>query len=94
MAAIVRKDIERRAEDPFKTTIFRLRKRHVPFDRIERYKKEHDISAEMIMPDACESVTFSITLLSPTADGSSNSVRHQLRNVFFAITQRAWKSCS
>lgn len=52
MRAIVRKDLKRKAEDPFKATVFRLRKRLVPLDKIERYRKEHGITERTIMSDA------------------------------------------
>ena len=52
MRAIVRKDLKRKADDSFKATIFRLRKRPVPPQRIERYKRRHAISDETTISDA------------------------------------------
>jgi len=41
-----------KAEDPFRVTTFRLRKRLVPTENIERYRKDHSFFEEAIMPDA------------------------------------------
>lgn len=51
MRAIVRKDLKRKAEDPFRATIFRLRKRLIPTEKIERYKRDHGLVEGTIMSD-------------------------------------------
>ncbi len=51
MRAIVRKDLKRKAEDPFRATIFRLRKRLIPTEKIERYRREHGLVEGTIMSD-------------------------------------------
>lgn len=43
MRAVVRKDLKRKAQDPSKATAFRLRKRPVPAQRIERYMSRNHI---------------------------------------------------
>lgn len=57
MRAIVRKDLKRKAENPSKPTKFRLRKRPVPPEKIERYKKAHSNCNEIIVADARRSYT-------------------------------------
>jgi len=52
MRAIARKDRKRKADDPFKATTYRLRKRTVPPQRIERYKKDHHITSETSISEA------------------------------------------
>ncbi len=51
MRAIVRKDLKRKAEDPFRATIFRLRKRLIPTEKIERYRRDHGLIEGTIMSD-------------------------------------------
>ena len=41
MNHIVRKDMQRRAENPTRKSAFRLRKQPVPAGKIDRYKKEN-----------------------------------------------------
>lgn len=57
MRAIVRKDLKRKAEDPFRPTVIRLRKRLVPKEKIERYRRDHDTVEETIMSDAGTPIT-------------------------------------
>ncbi len=52
MRAIARKDRKRKAEDPLKATTYRLRKRAVPPQRIERYKKDHHVTDETEISEA------------------------------------------
>lgn len=52
MRPIVRKDMKRRAEDPSKKTNYRLRRRPVPPERIERYKKMRAITDKTELSDA------------------------------------------
>lgn len=49
--AIVRKDLKRKAEDPFRATIFRLRKRLIPTEKTERYRREHGLVEGTIISD-------------------------------------------
>ncbi len=52
MRAIARKDRKRKADDPLKATTYRLRKRTVPPQRIERYKKDHHITDDTAISEA------------------------------------------
>jgi len=52
MRAIARKDRKRKTEDPLKATTYRLRKRMVPPQRIERYKRDHHITDETAISEA------------------------------------------
>ncbi len=52
MKAIVRKDRKRKAEDPLKTTTYRLRGRTAAPQRIERYKKDHHITDDTAISEA------------------------------------------
>lgn len=52
MRAIVRKNRKRKADDPSQATTYRLRKRTVPPQRIERYMKDRHITNETAISEA------------------------------------------
>ena len=52
MRAIIRKEQKRRAHNGSKASTFRLRHRPVPDQKIERYKRTHDITDETLFSDA------------------------------------------
>ena len=56
MQDIVRIDLKRKAEDPSKATMFRLRKRRVSPTKVERYKRDHAISDATANLDAGKSL--------------------------------------
>ena len=58
MAAIVRKDLKRRAEDPHRSSAFRLRGNPVPEQKIERYKIARGISDGPDLATNAGKVTF------------------------------------
>jgi len=65
MRAIVRKDLKRKAEDPFRATVFRLRKRLVPTEKIERYRRDHGLVEETIMSDAGMPISIARSIVAP-----------------------------
>lgn len=52
MRAIVRKYLKRKVKIPSRASIFRLRKRLVPTEKIERYRRDHGLVEETIVSDA------------------------------------------
>ena len=62
MAAIVRKDLKRRAEDPHRPSAFRLRGRPVTEQKIERYKSSRGISDGSAF-EANAGISFNFTCL-------------------------------
>lgn len=64
MRAIVRKDLKRKAEDPSRATTFRLRKRQVPAEKIERYRRDHGSVEETLMSDAGTLTSNTCSLIS------------------------------
>lgn len=57
MRAIIRKDLKRKAEDPSRGSTFRLRKRLVPTEKIERYRRDHSPVDETIMSEVGTSIS-------------------------------------
>lgn len=51
MRAIIRKDLQLKAEDPPLGTSFRLRNRPVAPEKIERYRRCHDIDDQTVFTD-------------------------------------------
>lgn len=63
MRAIVRRDRKRKADDSSKAATYRLRKRTVPPQRIERYMKDHRITDETTISEAGILIAMQLSLL-------------------------------
>lgn len=63
MRAIIRKGRKRKAEEPSQAPTYRLRKRTVPPQRIERYMKDHRITDETTISEAGILIAMQLSLL-------------------------------
>ena len=66
MREIVRKELKRKAEDPHRESAFRLRKKLVPPEKIDRYKRDSGISQmDSVSPNGSELTcrTFHVHIL-------------------------------